>query len=502
MSCHPGSQRIYIYPLIMQKTGRTSLIPITLIVLLIACFCQHTLHAQNLSQSDAATAMKHAVDFFRKDVGYHGAYLYQYSADLTKQEGERQAYKSTGWTQPPGTPAVGEAYLDAYLLTSQQFLLDAARETGLALVKTQLRSGGWDSRIELDPKHRTRYAYRTDPESKGQRNYSTLDDNKTQSALLFLMHLDEALKFQDDKIHECVEYACEHLLAAQYPNGAWPQQFDAPPDPKNYPVKKASYPTEWSRTYNKRDYRGDYTFNDGLINDLLDVLLEGHRIYGKSRFMKAAEKTGDFALLAQLPMPQPGWAQQYNADMHPSWARKFEPPSITGLESQGVMFALLTLYRVTGKEKYLQPIPFALKYYKQSLLPDGRLARFYELQTNKPLFFTKSYDLTYSDSDLPTHYGFKVKSKLDRIQNGYDKLKARGPDRNIRKDRIIKAPKMSRTLEKQAAKIVAELDDRGAWVEAGRMRTYGSNDKTSQVITAKRFIYNLNRLSQFVAAAR
>ena len=52
-------------------------------------------------------------------------------------------------------------------------------------------------------------------------------------------------------------------------------------------------------------------------------------------------------------------------------------------------------------------MPPALAYLKKSLLPDGRLARFYELKTNKPLYFTKTYELTYDDSDMPTHYSFK-----------------------------------------------------------------------------------------------
>ena len=115
------------------------------------------------------------------------------------------------------------------------------------------------------------------------------------------------------------------------------------------------------------------------------------------------------------------------------------------------MSSLLTLYRVTGKEKYLKPIPSAPKYYSQSVLPDGQLARFYELKTNNPLYFTKSYKLTYSDSDLPAHYRFKVKSKLDRIQQQSDQLKARGPDRKTSTQRIIKPLRYSRSLEQQAA---------------------------------------------------
>ena len=107
----------------------------------------------------------------------------------------------------------------------------------------------------------------------------------------------------------------------------------------------------------KKEYWDYYTFNDNLHADVIDVLFEAAKLYGDAKYRKAAEKAGDFILLAQMPEPQPGWAQQYDVDMHPAWARKFEPPSITGGESQGVMQTLLRLYRETGDKKYLEPMP-------------------------------------------------------------------------------------------------------------------------------------------------
>ena len=54
--------------------------------------------------------------------------------------------------------------------------------------------------------------------------------------------------------------------------------------------------------------------------------------------------------------------------MHPAWARVFEPPSVTGGESQGILRTLMVLYRETGNRKYLEPIPRALAYLKRSVL--------------------------------------------------------------------------------------------------------------------------------------
>jgi hypothetical protein len=113
---------------------------------------------------------------------------------------------------------------------------------------------------------------------------------------------------------------------------------------------------------------------------MIDVMLEASRIYKDARYQASAEKAGDFIILAQMPDPQPAWAQQYDAQMHPAWARSCEPPAITGRESVSVMRGLILLYSQTGKKKYLEPIPRALDYLKRSSwLRDGKpvIARFY-----------------------------------------------------------------------------------------------------------------------------
>ncbi|MCH7686380.1 MAG: polysaccharide lyase, partial [Planctomycetes bacterium] len=408
----------------------------------------------------------------------------------------------TAWVQPPGTPIVGGTFLDVYERTGDKYYLAAAKETAYALVAGQLKSGGWDYRIEYDPKDRRRYAYRIDGDNAGSRNVTTLDDNNTQSALRFLMRTDRTLQFKDQKIHEAVEYALESLLKAQYPNGSWPQRFSEFPDPEKHPVKKASYPKTWSRVWPSKDYRGYYTFNDNSIADVIDTMFDATEIYGEERFQAAAEKAGDFMILAQMPDPQPGWAQQYDADMHPAWARKFEPASVTGGESQGVMRSLLKLYRRTGKKKFLEPIPRALAYYKKSLLPDGRLARFYELKTNRPLYFVKdTYELTYSSDNMPTHYGFITGSRLDSIEAEYRRLQKTDPS-DLNPPREKPSYRLTSELSAQAKAVVGSLDSRGAWVEEGRLRSHGADDPTRQILNTRTFINNVSILSRFLAASR
>ena len=294
------------------------------------------------------------------------------SEDLKIREGEGKADDRTVWLQPPGTPAIGMVFLQAYWDTGARYYLDAALAAGNCLVRGQLRSGGWDNSITFDPAKRRNYAYRVDEPTPGRslRDTTTLDDNKTQSALRLLMHLDATLGFKNTTIHESALYALDALLKAQFPNGAWPQQFSKPPDPNACPVLPASYPDSWAREFPSAKYGRYYTFNDNAMGDVVEVMVLAFQVYRDPRYLRAVERVGDFILRTQMPDPQPAWAQQYDLQMRPAWARKFEPPAITGGESQAVIETLLYIYRMTGKKQYLDAVPRALDYLRRAQLPE------------------------------------------------------------------------------------------------------------------------------------
>lgn len=138
-----------------------------------------------LTKQQATDALHRAVRFFREQASASGSYVYRLSEDLTKREGEGKVGPTTGWIEPPGTPSVGIAYLQSYQLTRDPVLLQAATETGLALVRTQLVSGGWDNGIEFAEEDRRRYAYRVESPTQPSRlrNTTTFDDDKSQSAI-------------------------------------------------------------------------------------------------------------------------------------------------------------------------------------------------------------------------------------------------------------------------------------------------------------------------------
>jgi PelA/Pel-15E family pectate lyase len=408
------------------------------------------LPAQTGPREEALQALKKAATFYRTKVASRGGYLYYYSPDLKDRWGEGKFGPETVFVQPPGTPTVGTAYLKAHAATGDAYYLDAAREAAEALVCGQLESGGWTQAIHFAPVAQRMGKYRKG--NGGSWNASSLDDGQTQSALRLLVRVDQALGFRHAGIHEAARYGLDALLKAQFPNGAFPQVWTGPVAAR--PVLQAKFPEyDWKTEGRVKEYWNHYTLNDGLAGSVADVLIEAHAVYKDVRYRAALEKLGDFLILAQMPAPQPGWCQQYNPEMAPIWARKFEPPAITGWESQDVLETLLRIARLTGNKKYLEPIPAALAYFKTCLLPDGRIPRYLELRTNRPLYMDAAYRLTYDDSAAPAHYGWKQEARFDRIEKACQDAKAGTP-----------LPKPEPPAEDEVRKIVKELDAEGRWI--------------------------------------
>jgi len=490
---------------------RIRLVILTLGILCPSIVC-HSEEASADKEELIRQSLNRAVRFFRTEVSTHGGYVHQYSTDLRYREGEGAVGAETAWIEPPGTPFVGEAYLRAYQICKEPILLEAAKEVANALVLGQLDSGGWDNQIEFSAKKRSEIKYRIPfpedgsgggPVAAKRRNTTTLDDNKSQSACHFLMSLDEVLNFSDQQIHHAAIYALHSFLLAQYPNGAWPQRYDRVKDDTNRSkIYRASIPVDWPREYPAKKYGDYYTLNDNSISDMILLMLDAWSIYEDEQYLNAAKRGGDFLVLSQLPDPQPGWAQQYDEKMHPAWARKFEPPAVTGGESQAVMKTLMVLYRRlaghdSNADKYLQPISRALPYYQNSLLPSGELARFYELGTNQPLYMNRKYELTYADDDLPTHYAFVVKSNLKKIQQEYDELCKLDADQ-VWKAPEISQPRRTSSLNKKVDEVAKRLDSRGAWVERGKLKYHELNEDNQRIIRTTTFAQNIVLLASWL----
>ena len=448
--------------------------------------------------TEARGALGRATDAFRS-ISTNGGYLWRYTPDLKKRWGEGEATATQVWVQPPGTPEVGTAFLRAYGTTREAKYLDAARDAASALAFGQLESGGWDYRIDFDLDAQVKWYRRADAgkldarAGARRRNRTVLDDDNTQSAIRFLLALGEAAKGSSDPrdkaTREALDYALAGLLRAQYPNGAFPQVYMGETrKPADHPLQRAVLPPDPAALPRVKEYWFFYTFNDHCMRRCVLTLLEAHQKTGRAEYLDAAKKCGDFILHAQLPEPQRAWAQQYDPQMRPAWARKFEPPAVCSSESAGAVRTLVDLHLATGDEKYLAPIPAALKWFERSKIAPGTWARFYELNTNRPLYFTKAYELVYTDTDLPTHYSFQGDYAVASAADYYDQVKRLGREAYLKKH-AAPARRKAESLPPRTRQVIGDLNEKGFWLKNGQ-------------IDSGTFVRNVEVLCEYLEAHR
>lgn len=387
------------------------------------------IHAQNEQDLSAlATEAERSLEkgiAFMKSLAIEGGYVYHYSMDGKEKWGEGKTDDRTIEVQPPGTPAVGMSFLRAYRITKNKDFLKAAEEAANALILGQNELGGWVHKIYFDRPTRKKVSF---------------DDNQTQSAISFLMELDQEIA--RPTLTEAVKKALDMMLESQLDNGGWPHQYP------------------WQGNYH--DYA---TFNDQGINDCIRVMIEADSYYKKEDINKSLHKVGRFLMISQLPPPQPGWAQQYNEFLQPAWARTFEPPSVCPYASVNNINSLIDLYEHTGRRNYLEPIPDAIKWLKESRLPNGKWGRFLELGTNKPLYYDRDRIRVESMDELSLErssgYGYEtdIKAALGAAELRY--LQAIGKVETKSKPDVSNAIK---ELSSNVHTIINSQDEKGRWV--------------------------------------
>ncbi len=439
--------------------------------------------AAELSEEEKVRGALLKATEYLTSISTEGGYLWRYSEDLSERYGESKATASQIWVQPPGTPSVGMAFLRVYQASGNPRHLAAADAAALALVRGQLESGGWEYRIDFAPEARPKRAYRSDrnTERRGdgrRRNVTTFDDDNTQSALRFLL----ALRKQKagriaEPIREALAYGLAKMIEAQYPNGAWPQRFEGRPhDASEHPVLPARFPASWDRVWPKPSYGAYYTLNDNTQSDCIQTMLMAWEMMDEDRFLAAARRGAEFLVLAQLPEPQPAWAQQYNFRVEPAWARAFEPPAVCSNESAGAVRLLLKVHAVTGEDRFLEPIPRFLAWLKRSNIGPDRWARYYELGTNRPIYGDRDGRIRYNLSEISeerrTGYSWQGSYGIPRLIEECKVVLAGHPAAATSKPRPPSSAAVRRLLKSQKANGVWLNGD---WIE---MRTMIANMET------------------------
>ena len=362
---------------------------------------------------------------YMNTLAIEGGYVYYYSLDGKEKWGEGKTDDRTIEVQPPGTPAVGMSILRAYRATKNKDLLAVAVEAANALIKGQNDLGGWDHKIYFD-------------RPKGKK--VSFDDNQTQSAISFLMALDQEV--DNENLTKAIEKALDMMIESQLDNGGWPHK---------YPLQG-----------NYHDYA---TFNDQGINDCIRVMIEANSFYNNKAIEKSLDKVGRFLMISQLPPPQPGWAQQYNEFLQPAWARTFEPPAVCPYTTVHNINSLIDLYISTGEGKYLEPIPDALRWLRASQLPNGKWGRFLEIGTNKALYYDRGRirldSLHQLSLERRTGYGYEtdISNSLEDVE-----LRFQLVSNNASSCQKINKENRLSELADQVQDIIKSQDRQGRWI--------------------------------------
>ena len=444
----------------------------TVFLFTLACCDIAAAQAPAPSRDTVTAVMRTATDFMFDTLSNQGGFVWFYTMDL-EPYGELKARPSMIWVEPPGTPSVGLVLLEAYKATGDGYYLLRARQVAEALAMGQHPSGGWNYFIDFDPAGLPAYYASFFSKCWGwqeylkQRSNCSFDDYSTSEPTRFFLRLYGATQ---DPLHKGVlDRALDHILRAQYPDGGWPQRF---------PDAEADH-----------DYSADRTFNDDVTYDCIQVLLEAYAQLGEARYQAAARRGMDFYLVSQMPAPQAGWAQQYDADLKPAWGRPFEIGTVCTSQTITNLQQLFEFYGITGDPKYLAPAPAALDWLEASRLPDAvgyTHTGFYEMGTNRPVYIKQTgtdigdvaYTLTYEKEGCYP-YDHEVTIDVDAVRKAHVRLAATPPEQAMAEYRAAKAKhalpedvkgghlavalqRTSQTPEGLVA-IVNGLDERGGW---------------------------------------
>lgn len=237
-------------------------------------------------------------------------------------------------------------------------------------------------------------------------DHATIDNNATTKEINALVKFYKITK--NPTYLSAAEKGIKYLLTMQYENGGFPQYYP-----------------------NKQIYRKQITYNDNAMINALTVLY--NIVEGKNDFdsvnselklkSKTALKKGIECILKNQVL-QNGtptiWADQYDEiTLLPAKARAFEPISLATGESVGIV-RFLMLQPVTPEIE--KSIKSAVKWFKENKIggysykvvkqdkktvrvlaeEKGSVvwARFYDLNTNKPIFGDRDGSVKYNYNEI------------------------------------------------------------------------------------------------------
>jgi len=440
--------------------------------------------APAVDRTEVLATMKRATAFMTETVSYQGGYVWNYLTDFSRRWGEMEATKTMIWIQPPGTPAMGHLFLDAYHATGDETYYHAAEQTADALIKCQHESGGWNYVADLAGEDSLRRWYDTIGKNgwrleEFQHYYgnATFDDKTTSEAARFMLRM--ALEKNNLRYKAALDRAVAFVLNSQYPAGVWPQRY-----PLKYDFSKDGRP----------DYTSFMTFNDEVTAENIDFLILCYQALGDARFLEPIHRAMNAFLVTQQAAPQAGWALQYTTDLQPAGARSYEPKALVTSTTAENIGQLLKFYTLTGEVKFLERIPEALDWLDSVKLPPSlgmfrsSHPTFVELGTNEPLFIHRTgsnvingrYYADKNPQNTVGHYSSVRFIDMTALRNSFEQARAIDPNdakqnsplrpgapaRDLPRFFSLRSRRQSRSIrpsESQVERIINSLNTQGYW---------------------------------------
>lgn len=373
--------------------------------------------------ADAVAAMRRATRFMTTRVATRGGYVWAYLPDFSRRWGEMEATSTMIWVQPPGTPTMGHAFLDAYHATGEAQYYTAAAAAADALVKGQHPAGGWNYMIDFAGEASLKQWYDTVganawrlEEFQHFHDNATFDDMGTVEAATLLLRL--VMEGKDETYRAPLDRAIKFVRDAQYPMGGWPQR---------YPAAEPA------------DYSAHVTFNDDVAGENIKFLVMCYRALGDESLLPVIRRAMGAFVATQQRAPQAGWAMQYTlADLKPAAARSYEPVALSTHTTAANVALMMTFYEMTGDAKFLARIPEALAWLDSVRLPDANVKggraypTFIEIGSNDALYVHRfgsnvvngEYFVNKDPDDTIVHYSATRAIDVPALRARHDLLKS------------------------------------------------------------------------------
>jgi PelA/Pel-15E family pectate lyase len=307
--------------------------------------------------------------------------------------------------QPPKAPSLRVAWGEVLRQSDAWYGSAEARAIADRVAAYQRDDGGWPKNVDM-----------TVPPDAGsvaavREADSTIDNGATVTQIRLLARVFSAVG--DPAYRQAALRGVSYLLAAQYPNGGWPQIFPL-----------------------RGDYSRHITFNDDAMVGVLTLLAEIAEARvpfalveeADRRRARAAVTRGiDLILRAQIRVDGrlTAWCAQHDeVTLLPAGARSYEHPSLSGQETVGIVRFLMRFGGAAPNVR--EAIEAAVTWLERVRLDGQRLdrredptlaggfdvvlvrdpaapplwARFYEIGTNRPIFSGRDGVVRYSLSEI------------------------------------------------------------------------------------------------------